>query len=111
MTMNPQSDNLLGQSLKEWRVATPLPAGFERAVWRRIALAEAQPAGVLETWRGWLEQAFARQSVAVGYVALVVTVALLAGYERGQAAQRSWSHELAARYAQSVDPDLNPAPK
>lgn len=104
--MNPSEDKNLGEKLARWKVAQPLPPGFQDRVWRNIERTQnAAPVGAWQWCQAWLERAFARQLVALAYIALLLFFGLTAGYLGGQARERHLTSQLASSYVQSVDPN------
>jgi hypothetical protein len=99
------TDPRLERLLQVWRVDNPLPPGFPRAVWRRIA---AQPASELASpvhaLRDWIARQFARPAWSIGYALLLLSAGLLTGYWQAAAQTARWDHLMASRYVQSVDP-------
>jgi hypothetical protein len=95
----------LDQLLRDWRVQPPLPSGFHRAVWRRVAAHAAadvhSPAQVL---CDWLARQFARPAWSIGYAALLLSAGLFMGYWQASAQTARWDQLMASRYVQSIDP-------
>ncbi|MCL4178477.1 MAG: hypothetical protein KJ072_12140 [Verrucomicrobia bacterium] len=95
----------LDSLLRDWRVDDPLPLGFNRAVWRRIA-AQAVPAPVspVAALRLRLDRWFARPAWSIGCALFLVSAGLLAGYWQATAQTARWEQLMASRYVHSVDP-------
>jgi hypothetical protein len=103
--MNTPENDPLRALLGQWKIAQPLPPRFQEQVWRRIE--QREPAGKATGWEylpGWLESIFARRTVAVAYVTVLLAAGLMAGYVSGQAHEQRGNAQLAARYVQSIDP-------
>ena len=82
-----------------------LPPRFQERVWRRIETAEAN--AKLPFWHAitrWVETTFARPSLAVSYVAVLLFVGLTAGYLQAQDKSARAQAQLRTAYVQSVDP-------
>jgi len=90
---------LLGQ----WKIGASLPPRFQERVWRRIEQA-AETTTVWGLWQQWLESVFARKTVALAYVTVLMAAGLTAGYYNGHAHEQQWNAELSSRYVQSIDP-------
>jgi hypothetical protein len=91
--------------VQEWRVETPLPAGFKQAVWRRVAAQAGTPAiSPVEALRDWLARQFARPAWSIGYAMLLLSAGLVTGYWQASAQTERWNQLMASRYVQSVDP-------
>ena len=104
-----ENDPGLRKVLREWEVKEPLPPRFREQVWQRIARREASPSGPL--WlmlANWIGGLFARSSLAVSYVTVLLAAGLLAGYLHARADTTRMSEELGARYVQMLDPYQGP---
>lgn len=104
-----QGDEVLRQTLLQWKVDAPLPPRFQEQVWRRIDLSEAQVE--LPAWlRLWnrLSAALTRPSLAVSYVTLLLLSGVLAGYLQAHISRTQASGDMAARYVQMVSPFQSP---
>jgi hypothetical protein len=100
-------DANLDRLVREWRVEDPLPAGFHRGVWRRIAaVSAARAVSPAQLLRGWLARQFVRPAWSIGYAVLLLGVGLLTGYWQATAQTARWDHLMASRYVQSIDPYL-----
>ncbi len=99
-------DESLRKVLGQWKIEQPLPPRFKEQVWRRIEQAANAPTA-WELWQRWLESVFAKRTVALAYVTVLLLAGLTAGYVQGQAHQQRWQAQLAARYVQSLDPYQN----
>jgi hypothetical protein len=98
-------DPHLQRLLQDWRVETPLPPGFNRAVWRRIAAESAsERPTLLHALRNWLAAQFVRPAWSIGYALLLLSAGLLTGYWQAASQTARWDQQLASRYVQSVDP-------
>jgi hypothetical protein len=104
-----QSDEVLRQTLQQWKVDTSLPPRFQEQVWRRIDLSEAHvelPAW-LQLWNR-LSAALTRPSLAASYVTLLLLSGVLAGYLQAHISRTQASGDMAARYVQMVSPFQSP---
>lgn len=107
----PQDERPLTGLLREWKVESTLPPRFNEQVWRRIERDEA-PAG-LNAWAlilNRLVQAFARPSLAVSYVTVLLLAGLAGGYLQARAGTEHAYETLSVRYVQMVDPYQSPRP-
>src|SRR3974390_264946 len=98
-------DRLLRGVLREWQIEEPLPPRFQEHVWRRIARAEEQ--APIAVWTHLAERivlAFARPSLALSYVTVLLAAGLIAGYIHGREDNNRTQHELSVRYAQMMSP-------
>jgi hypothetical protein len=104
-----ENDPNLRKVLREWEVKEPLPPRFREHVWQRIARREASPSEspwvLIANWVGGL---FARPSLAVSYVTVLLAAGMLAGYLHARADTTRMSEELGARYVQMLDPYQGP---
>jgi hypothetical protein len=104
-----ENDPALRKVLREWEVKDTLPPRFREQVWQRIARREASSSEsawvLISNWFGGL---FARPSLAVGYVTVLLAAGLLAGYLHARADTTRVSEELGARYVQMLDPYQGP---
>lgn len=95
----------LRQVLREWKLETPLPAGIQRNVWKQID--SRRRAGRSNTWRLLLirlDDWFARPSLAMTYVAVLLVAGLIAGYCQGRLESARMDRTMSRLYVQSVDP-------
>jgi len=95
------NDEEMNRSLSEWQVEIPDDPHFRSAVWREIAMRDA------ETPLNRLREAFdrflrPRLAIPLGATALLFT-ALLAGYHGLQSRENKWE-ALSHSYSQSIDP-------
>jgi hypothetical protein len=98
-------DRMLDSTLLSWQIQAPLPRRFREQVWQRITREEAR--GPLAAWQqvaGWISQALARPSLAVGYVTLLLFLGLVAGYWQARAENERSLEDLSSRYVQMIDP-------
>ena len=98
-----QNDEVLTRTLREWKVEASLPPHFRDEVWRRIEHRDLQEPVWLALARR-LSAAFARPSLAVSYVALLLLAGLLAGYWQVRVTRAQVSETMGARYVQMIDP-------
>lgn len=100
-TPDPGSDERLRGLLKEGFPDTPLPPGFQQAVFRRIARAsDPAPTGIAR-WMEWLRVPRIRPAYAFAIVALVMTTSgLVGGFGNDPGDHESMRH----RYLASVSP-------
>jgi len=109
MNMNPSDpDPALSRLLREWQPQAELPPRFQDRVWERVA-GEERPA-VSNLWaafRDWLDTRFRRPVVALGYVAVLMSIGLGVGHWHGRADAAQLQDELKARYLQQVNPFLH----
>jgi hypothetical protein len=99
----------LDRLLAEWKVTTALPPGFQENVWARID----RPQPRFSAWRQLLldlRRAFARPSLAGGYVTALLAIGLAAGYWQARVTNWRLEQSLSARYVQMVDPYQHPHP-
>ncbi len=100
-----ENDEPLRKLLRGWSVNAPLPPRFQETVWQRIERAESHaPEAPWLGWLGWLERAFARPSLAVAYVSLLLMAGLMAGYWQARVETVRMHDALGQRYVQMVDP-------
>jgi hypothetical protein len=101
----PGPDAKLDALLQNWRVDDPLPPGFNRAVWRRIA-AHTGPerTSPYQALRAWIAGLFARPAWSIGYALILLSAGLATGYWQATAQTNRWDQRMASRYVQSVDP-------
>jgi hypothetical protein len=107
--MNAPENESLRKMLGEWKIDKPLPPRFQQEVWRRLEQ-RAQTPTVWETWQTWLENIFAKKSVTLSYVTVLLLAGLTVGYLHGKAHEQSWRAQLAQQYVQSIDPEQRPRP-
>lgn len=99
-------DPQLAGVLKEWKVTTPLPPGFQERVWRRVSLAEeeaARPGPLVEAWLR-LQRLLSRPGLAAGYMTALLVVGFAVGWARGLEKSAQIDAALSSRYLQVVDP-------
>ncbi len=106
MKNNPEEeDDLLSQSLREWRVSAPLPQRFQGQVWARIAhAAEKEKTSPWALFQDWFQLTFSRPAVALAYALVLFLLGSGAGYWQARAKSALIQHSLGSRYVQSVDP-------
>jgi hypothetical protein len=98
-------DRMLDSTLRTWQIQAPLPPRFREQVWQRITREEARaPLAVWQQVAGWISQALARPSLAVGYVTLLLFLGLVAGYWQARAENERSLEDLSSRYVQMIDP-------
>jgi hypothetical protein len=98
-----QNDASLRRVLRQWPVSTPLPPRFQDAVWRRIELNEPRAQG-LTFLLSRLLTGFAKPSLAVSYLVVLLLAGILAGYWQARVSNTHAEQLLSARYVQAVDP-------
>lgn len=97
----------LSSVLREWKVAPPLPPGFQDAVWRRIARAGQTVPGHLSFWEAvvnWIEGLAAQPSRAASMVVLLLALGAGLGWAHAQQHSNRVTDELSMRYVRSIDP-------
>lgn len=98
-----EDDAKLSKLLHEWKVDASLPPRFQEQVWRRIEHAESTPS-LWDSFTRWMASAFARPTLAVAYVAVLlllgVTTGLLQAHDKSAQAEARWR----TAYVQSIDP-------
>ena len=98
-------DRARHQTLRDWKVDASLPPRFDEGVWKKIERAES--VGTVNLWavlRIRLAEAFARPSLAVSYVVVLLLVGSAAGYWQGQIASQRADEKFSAQYVAAVDP-------
>jgi hypothetical protein len=101
----PENDEALNRTLREWAVENPLPPRFQEGVWQRIARVEAAPEpGFVEVLRRLLQVVLPQRNVAVVYVTALAVLGILAGSWAAQVKSTRTEATLGSRYVQSVDP-------
>jgi hypothetical protein len=105
LSRGPEDD--LRRALRQWRVEEPLPAGFHRAVWRKVAglSSDRSVSPGLRMWE-WLALQLGRPAWSIGVAVVLLGTGLLAGYWQATAQTARWDDLMARRYVQSVDPYL-----
>ncbi|MEK7686518.1 MAG: hypothetical protein AAB466_13965 [Verrucomicrobiota bacterium] len=104
-----ENDEPLRKLLRDWPVSAPLPPRFPEAVWLRIERAESQaPPAPWAELLAWIERAFARPSLAVAYVSLLLLAGLVAGSWQARLETVRVHDTLGQRYVQMVDPYQTP---
>lgn len=102
---SPAGDEPLRATLREWKVATPLPPRFQEQVWQRIARAETPvSAKPWELLQQWLDSVLLRPALATAYVAALVFAGLGAGYWQASESTARAAEAARAGYVQAVDP-------
>ena len=98
-------DDPLRKVLQEWRSDTPLPPRFQERVWRRIEHAQAPTAvSVLAIISRWISAVLPRPALAASYVAILLVVAVTAGWSQGRQESARVKDELGQRYVRVLDP-------
>jgi hypothetical protein len=91
--------------LRSWRTNAPLPPRFAEGVWKRIERADAAgPATLWTMVQNRIVEAFARPSLAMAYVTLLLLFGVAAGYWQGRLESQRTEAKLSAQYVQAVDP-------
>lgn len=102
---SPSGDEPLRATLREWKVATPLPPRFQEQVWHRIAGVETPvSATAWGLFRHWLDSVLLRPALAAAYVAALVFAGLGAGYWQASESTARSTDAARAGYVRSVDP-------
>ena len=97
------NDEALSRVLREWKVKTQLPPGFEGSVWHRIERSDSRE----PRWKvlfSRLATAITRPALATSYLAVLLAAGLLAGYLQARVATARAEAKLSARYVQVIDP-------
>jgi len=104
----PDDDDSLSKLLGEWKLeSTALPPRFQEQVWQRIQRSASSPGvGLRAVLFAWLAQAFARRSLAFGYVTVLLVAGLLGGYWQARLGNERADEKLSAHYVQMLDPYL-----
>jgi hypothetical protein len=103
--LSERDEAALSKALKQWQVTEPLAPGFNERVWQAIAREEAlSSVTVWSLISAWLTRAFARPSLAVSYITLLLAAGLLAGYWQSQLRSNHEDEAMSSRYVQMVDP-------
>jgi len=95
--------------LKSWDVSVTAPQGLERQVWRRIAQQNTLRHMALR-WSEWAMQGLSRPVTAGALAAVVLTLAISAGYVQSRIAAHQAMEELSQQYVVSIDPLSRPQP-
>jgi hypothetical protein len=101
---DPNADRL-SQLLRDWKVTTPFPPGFQEQVWSRIARTH-QP-GTASIWTfvtHWIGAVLPRPALAVSYVAILLVIGVAAGVTQGRHETTRVKGELSQRYVRLLDP-------
>lgn len=105
----------LSELLKEWRATSPLPPGFQKAVWRRMERADRQRFSIdPSAWSSfiqWFGTILPRPAVAAAYVSILLTLGVGGGWTHGRRANDRAKSELGDRYVRTLDPYLTPGQK
>ena len=104
------NDELVSQTLREWKVTASLPPRFQEQVWRRIARAEVRSRSIWQMFAQWVGTTFSRPAVAASYVGLLLFVGLSTGYWQAQGKSAQAESQGRMLYVQSVDPFEAPRP-
>jgi hypothetical protein len=100
-----EGDPALSQALRTWKTDAPLPPRFSEGVWKKIERADGAGAATLWTMvQNRIAEVFARPSLAVAYVTLLLLFGLAAGYWQGRIGSRQAEEKLSAQYVHEVDP-------
>jgi hypothetical protein len=98
-------DEALHKLLQEWRTEAPLPLRFQEAVWRRIDRAQRPAAPpVLDVVADWIGTVLPRPALAVSYVAILLAIAVTAGWTQARQETARVKGELGDRYIRVLDP-------
>lgn len=111
MKTNIPSDDekALHNLLKEWRVESSLPPGFQERVWRRIETEEAAATTSFAPWvilRKWIADYLPRPSLAVAYMAVLLAAGAGVGWSRARHETQRVNTQLSQQYIQALDPLL-----
>jgi hypothetical protein len=95
----------LSAKLRIWKVAPPVPAGFQREVWQRIATRQTarEEAFWPSLWR-WLLQQLVRPQYAFAVILVSLSAGVGFAHVQAQSANAKQWKALELRYASSVDP-------
>ena len=102
-------DRALNRLLRAWKVESSLPPRFDEGVWKKVERADS--AGTANLWtvlRIRMAEAFARPSLAVSYVVLLLLLGLAAGYWQGRVGSQRAEEKFSAQYVAAVDPYQRP---
>ncbi len=95
------------EALKAWKVNTPLPAGFERRVWRSVEQAGHSRSSLFSKWLDELVAGFrVHRAFSVCFVALSLVSGIGLGMVEARRSSESAKTSLSQRYVQSIDPYL-----
>ena len=97
-------DEPLSRVLREWEVKSPLPLGFEAAVFRRIEESQRQSTSLWQRLEYWISTALAQPALATVLIAAFITLGLTAGWKGGREESARTRAELGERYLRSVSP-------
>jgi hypothetical protein len=101
---DPHADRL-SQILRDWKVTSPLPPGFQERVWSRIA--RTQQTGTPSIWTlvtHWVGTMLPRPALAASYVAILLVIGVTAGVAQGRHETTRVKDELGQRYVRMLDP-------
>jgi hypothetical protein len=108
--LDPNTDpDVLRQTLRKWKVTTPLPPGFQEEVWRRIA--STQKPAAPSSWiiiTHWIEAVLVRPALAASYVAILLAIGVTAGLAQARHEAARLKDELSQRYVRVLDPYQTP---
>lgn len=108
---NPSARDPLSDFMAHWKVAAPLPPGFQQGVWERVATrSRSAPVSYWRLLCLWLDECFRQPTWAVSFAALFLMAGLAFGFWRGYETTRDLDLDLARRYVQMVDPYLAQSP-
>ena len=95
--------------LRDWKVTTRLPPGFQEGVWRRIERAQAAQPSVPSAWAliaHWIGTALPRPALATSYVAVLVAIGVTLGWAQARQETARLKDELGQRYVRVLNPFL-----
>jgi hypothetical protein len=105
---NEEEEARLSRVLKAWQVHPPLPDGFVRGVWKRLATASPRPSSrPRKVWSAWWEGVaalLARPAWAVSIATILMASGLALGYWKARVSNEAMDQVLAHRYVQIVAP-------
>jgi ABC-type microcin C transport system permease subunit YejE len=91
--------------LKSWKVNTPLPAGFERQVWRRIETANQPGTSLIAEWFAEVMMGFRiHKAFTLGFVTIAIVAGVGLGVFQAHRSTDAARLMLSQRYVQSIDP-------
>jgi hypothetical protein len=103
------ADSALRSLLKEWQPQQSLPPRFEERVWTRIEEGQSVRAARL-SWQAslaqWIGTMLPRPAPAAGYMAILLAIGLLTGWNQARQETTRITSDLSVRYVKAVDPYL-----
>lgn len=109
MNLDPEKDDPLRRTLREWTVDSSLPPRFREGVWHRITRAEAlRHSGAWAELMRRLESLLARPALAAAYLAVLLAAGAASGYWTAQTRAGDTETAWRAQYVQAVDPYQTP---